>query len=131
MSRNRDETPAAKAFQKCSLGAAGNARRRVLEHTNYLVNPRVVRACFYGQRPLPDCGQKSLFAEVFRYSISVAEPVQPGRGKYDGVVFSLVKLTQPRVDIAANRHDEKIGSQGLDLSLPAQAAGANRRALSK
>ena len=43
--------------------------------------------------------------------------------------FAGLELAQPRLDVAAQRHDAQVGARALGDRLPAQRGGAERRAL--
>ena len=56
------------------------------------------------------------------------KPLQAGDGKQRGVHFPGFELAQPRLDIAAQRHDRKVRPQPLDKGLPPRRRGADHRA---
>ncbi len=51
---------------------------------------------------------KQLRIEIGCYFVLAAEPVKPGNGEQGGVGDAFGQLAQPRVDIAAERHDRQV-----------------------
>ena len=54
---------------------------------------------------------------------------KPGAGEQRRVGDALLELAQPRLDVAAHRHDGEIGPQVQHLGLAPQRGGADHRAL--
>ena len=56
------------------------------------------------------------------------QPVEAGAGEERGIGHALVELAQPRLDVAAERHDLQVGALPQNLRLPSRRRGADDRA---
>src|SRR5580658_2907951 len=59
------------------------------------------------------------------HQVRLAEPLDAGDGQDDGVVLSPFELAQAGVDVAAQRVDFEIGTNGFQLRLPPEARSAD------
>ena len=87
-----------------------------------------IGAAFERERALPDGGQAVLRIEQRRDPLAEAQPLQTRGGEDDRVVLALVELAQPRVDVAAQRHDRQQRIALAQLRFAAQARRADARA---
>src|SRR5258707_4354521 len=81
----------------------------------------IALADFYTERPL-----SSSRAHNFRWNdlldqFCLAKTLQPGSGENDCVIFPLFEFAEPRINIAAQRMNVEIGTNGFELSLTAKA----------
>ena len=87
----------------------------------------VVQPTFHPDRPLAD-GRQAEFrrqgdGDAFRQS----QPLQAGGGQDDGVELARIQFRQPAVDVAAQAMNPPAWITGRQLTLPAQAGGADPR----
>ena len=89
----------------------------------------IVGAGLDADRALADRRQKFVDVEQCRRGVEQAEPLQAGDREQRRVGLAGLDLAQPRLDIAAQRHDGEIRPQALDQRLPPQRRGADHRAV--
>jgi len=89
----------------------------------------VAFADFDGQGSLAGGGAHDFGGDDLLDELRLAEAIQPGRSKDDGVVLSLFELAQARVNISAQGMNVEVGAHGLQLRLPAKTGCADARAL--
>ncbi len=122
---------AAGAVEHGEKGALGGHRGRgigVVDLGDQRARRGVVGAGLDADRALADRRQKFVDVEQCRRGGEQAEPLQAGDGEQRRVGFAGLDLAQPRLDIAAQRHDGEIRPQALDQRLPPQRRGADHRA---
>ena len=90
---------------------------------------RGVGAHLQTQRALARAWQHVRHRKRGAYAFAQAQAFQAGGCQHDGVKRTVVELAQAGVKVAAQRLDAQIGPQRFQLHHPAQAAGADHRAL--
>ena len=83
------------------------------------------RASRCAMAPCPTAGRKFVDVEHRGRRVGEAEPLQSGERQQGRVDLAGVELAQPRLDIAAQRHDVEIRPQPLHHRLPPQRGGAD------
>jgi hypothetical protein len=93
--------------------------------------PQSILACpaFDRERPLTHRGQHDIARQNLGCVLGEAEPLEPAQREHHRVDLSAVELLEPRVHIAADRHDHQIGPLAQQLRLPAQRRRADLRIL--
>ena len=122
---------AAGAVEHGEEGALGGHRGRgvgVVDLGDQSARRCVVGAGLDADRALADRRQKFIDVEQSRCGVKQAEPLQAGDGEQRRVGFAGLDLAQPRLDVAAQRHDGKVRPQALDQGLPPQRCRADHRA---
>ena len=90
-------------------------------------NRRVRRPRFDRQHSLSHRRQTFRRRQHRGNPLSPAQPAQPGRSQYDGVVLPLVEFSQSGVQVAPQILDPQVRPQPQQLGFAAQTGGSDRR----
>src|SRR5208282_2953078 len=116
-------------IEQGALAGSGGAGGAIVEKGHERPRCRVAIANLDSQSALPGGGGHHFRRDHLTHQLCFAKAVQAGSGQNDGIVVAGFELAQARIHIAAERVNLKIRTKGLQLSLTAQAAGANIRLL--
>ena len=116
--------------QHRALGADRDARRLMVRAPRQL--PRSAhrrRASRCRSRPAPGPAESGRDRGTAVIALARPEPVEPGDGQQRRIGHAVAQLAQPRIDIAAERHDLEVRPVPQHLRRPADRRGAEPRAL--
>src|SRR5271165_7030047 len=124
-----DLAASAEAVEQRTLASGGGAGRIVVQECQVFPRGRVPFTDFDAERTLSGSRAHDLGGNDLLDQFRLAQAPQTGKSKDDGVVFALLELAQACVDVATQGMNIKIGADGFELRLAAQAGGAHKRAL--
>ncbi len=90
--------------------------------------PVVALANLDAERPLADGRQRHLGGQPLRHAPDEPEAKKARRRQHDGVELALVHLTEPRVDVSADRNEAHVGARLAERHDAPQAARPHPRA---
>src|SRR5438552_12505647 len=128
---HRDLAAALQQREQGALGDDGVARLQVIEFIENFGGLVVAGAAFDGDGALANRGHADFRRENFTDTMRGAEAVEAGFGEDHGIVFATFHFAKARIHVSAQIANVEIGSQMKKLSLAAQAAGTDARALAK
>ena len=124
----------AAALDACEEGAFRSrrrTRRRVVEEGDEGERRLIVRTRLDGECALSDGGQADFARQDLGDAVMEAQALESGDGEDDRVEVFLFELLEPRVHVAAQADDLKVGPLGEELCAAAKARRADLRALGK
>src|ERR1700730_5060915 len=124
-----DLATAAKFAEQGTLTGGATAGGSVIEKCDNRLGRRVAIANFDCQGALSGGGGHHFHRDQLTDQLCFAQTIQAGGGENDGIVVAGLELAQARIHIAADWMNLKIRTNGLQLSLTSQTAGANVRLL--
>ena len=125
----RHAAAAAQRTRHRALGMHRQPGRRVGQRFQRLAQRGRIGAHLQAQRALPGRRQHHVRIDHRADARVQAQPLQARGGQHDAVVLALVELAQPGVEVAPQRLHIQVRPDRLELHHPAQARGADPRAL--
>ena len=127
MDPNRNLTSTTKSVERGAFRRHGKAGVCVIKKSNCLMGFDIIRAAFDRQRALPSRGTEMFHIEALPNPLGPPKPIQAACREDNGLRLALLKLAQPRIDVAAKLNVLEIMTQISELGLTPWAAAAHSR----
>jgi len=101
------------------FGAHAYRGFRMVEGRQQRLGPCIVKTAFDSHRALADGRQGLLRRQRLANTRFQFQALQPGGGKDNGVILTVIQFTQPSTDVTAQRADHQVWTGGGQLALTA------------
>jgi hypothetical protein len=125
MAADRRPARAVQHGQKRTFAGQCTGGVGVVDRHQQIARAPIVGAGLDADGALPDRRQEFIDIEDRRGGIGQTQTLEPGQRQQSRVGDTLIELAQPRLDVAAQRHNVQIGTQPLHHRLPPQRRGAD------
>src|SRR5580692_12837227 len=126
-----DLTPAAEAVEKGAFAGCGGTGVWIVQESEEVARLGVAFADFDAEGSLSCSGTHDFSGDDLLDQLRFTEALQACQGEDDGVVFALLKFSQTSVNVATQRINVEIGTDGFELRLATKARGPDAGALRK
>jgi len=126
-----DLAPATELTEEGTLGGDGGTGGRMVEGRQEVYELMVAGPDLHGQSPLAGIGQADLWVKILGDAAGQPQTGQTGGGEDRSIIFAVVDLMDPGINVAPDRLEAQVSPDRPELSRAAGAAGADAGARGK